>query len=170
MKSFEIISKTYGARTVYIDDIDYDRVMSKTWSLKSDNTNTYAHCSLNINGVKTSITLHRFILADQLSDDMVVDHIDGNGLNNVRSNLRIVDKGVNARNRKLMCTNTSGFAGVSVGYDKDRDSYYWQAKIEVNGKNISRRFYASKYGYDYARELAIITRCNMVSQYGYIVR
>lgn len=170
MKSFNIFSNTYGTKTVYVDDSDYDKVMTKNWSLKCDRTNLYAHCSVNENGVKTSITLHRFILADQLSDNMVVDHIDGNGLNNSRANLRIVNRCENARNRKLMSTNTSGFAGVTLGYDKKVDSQYWQAKIEVNGKNISRRFYISKYGYDYARELAIITRCNMQLKYDYIVR
>ena len=171
MKSFNVVSPTYGTKTVYVDDEDYNRVMTRKWSLKNDVTNLYVHTYINnSNGVKTSITLHRFILADQLTDDLVVDHINGNGLDNTRSNLRIVDRGVNARNRKLMNTNTSGFAGVTLGYDKRSESYYWQAKIEVNGKPIARRFYVNKYGLDYAKELAIITRCNMEREYGFIVR
>lgn len=155
---------------VYIDDEDYDRVMTKKWSLKKDLNTYYVHSSVNINGFKTSITLHRFILEDQLSDDLVVDHIDGNGLNNTRSNLRVVTRAENARNRQIMSTNTSGYVGVTVGWCNRTDSYYWQAKIEYNGKPIARRFYESKYGYDEAKRLAIETRKEMERQYGFIVR
>jgi hypothetical protein len=59
---------------------------------------------------------------------MVVDHIDGNPLNNRKSNLRICEQAQNVINKKFMSNNTSGFIGVS--YDKRRDRY--DPAVQIN--------------------------------------
>ena len=59
----------------------------------------------------------------------VVDHIDGNGMNNVWSNLRDVSKQDNAKNVRRHCDNTSGHNGVTW----DKKNKKWYAYITVNG-------------------------------------
>src|SRR5690606_31568441 len=60
----------------------------------------------------------------------MVDHIDGNGMNNAWANLREVDRGENQRNMRKMKSNTSGVTGVSFS---NRDGV-WRAHIWDNGK------------------------------------
>jgi len=58
-----------------------------------------------------------------------VDHIDGDGLNNTKINLRKATHAENMRNRKLQKNNTSGYAGVSPVYNNK-----WRAQIKVDGQ------------------------------------
>lgn len=169
-RTIHIHSDKYGDLTVFVSDVDFEKCCKHHWSIKKDGCRFYAHTSVNGNGLKTSMTMHRFILGDELTDDKVVDHIDGDGLNNQRSNLRIVTRAENARNRKLISTNTTGHAGVSRSYDKDRDTYYWQSSIVYDKKPYVNRFYESKHGYEKARELAITKRKELEKKFNYIVR
>jgi hypothetical protein len=65
----------------------------------------------------------------------VVDHIDGNGLNNAWSNLRPATSKQNSENQKVPCRNTSGFRGVSF----DRQSGKWRATVGVPGSTGKSR-------------------------------
>lgn len=58
---------------------------------------------------------------DEKNKNIVIDHVDGNPLNNRKSNLRISTQAQNVINKKFMSTNTNGFIGVS--YKKDRNCY-----------------------------------------------
>ena len=60
----------------------------------------------------------------------MVDHIDGNGLNNNISNLRWATGSENSQNAKLSKKNTSGFKGVSFNKKKQK----WEVKIGINNK------------------------------------
>lgn len=60
----------------------------------------------------------------------VIDHFDGNGLNNRWRNLRVATQKQNLENRKQSKANSSGFRGVS--FHKDRQK--WQAYVNHNGK------------------------------------
>lgn len=80
--------------------------------------------------------MHRVILERKLERSLDAkeypDHIDGNGLNNRRDNLRLSTKTQNSRNCRLSSKNTSGFKGVHYRPDKRK----WDAKISVNNKTI----------------------------------
>ena len=81
--------------------------------------------------------LHRILFKD-LPKGMVVDHLNGNGLDNRRSNLRIVSHQQNTRNRSGSQKNSkSGVRGVY--WHKQRGK--WAACIRHNGKNISLGLY-----------------------------
>lgn len=60
----------------------------------------------------------------------MVDHIDGNGLNNQKANLRVCEPNQNQYNRLLQKNNTSGFKGVSFFPETGQ----WRARIGIGGK------------------------------------
>lgn len=81
-----------------------------------------------------TVFLHRLIMNPQKG--MEVDHMDGNGLNNSRQNLRICSREENGRNRKLSSLNTSGFHGVCFTKTEKRRKR-WLAVIRAKGKKIT---------------------------------
>jgi len=103
-----------------IDPEDYEKIKDKSFCL---NNKGYARTS-------KSEYIHRIIM--NCPEDKVVDHIDGNPLNNRRSNLRICTHQENIMNQKKHKRNTSGYKGVS--FVKSRNKF--QAKIMSNGKRI----------------------------------
>lgn len=72
--------------------------------------------------------LHRIIL--NVSDNVIVDHVNGNGLDCSRNNIRIATFSQNQFNRRPSVNKVKG-----VFFRKDRG--YWQAKITVNKKIIT---------------------------------
>ena len=68
----------------------------------------------------------------EFPEGMEVDHINGNSLDNRKSNLRICTHKENVRNQKLSAANTSGYRGVSW----NKASKKWEAYIKVNQKRI----------------------------------
>jgi hypothetical protein len=77
-----------------------------------------------------TVRLHRTIMGEP--DGFEVDHRDGDGLNNRRTNLRIATSSQNKHNQRLNTRNSSGFKGVSW-FTRLRK---WQARIAVNGKAV----------------------------------
>jgi hypothetical protein len=86
-----------------VDAEDYAELSKYKWYVTRHGGNKYAcRCGKRI-------LMHRVIMKPPRG--MVVDHIDGNGLNNRRSNLRICTQGQNSCNRRRQGTRT-GFRGV----------------------------------------------------------
>ncbi len=75
------------------------------------------------------VLMHRLIVGDD--DTECVDHIDGDGLNNQRYNLRPATRKENSRNRNSV-SGRSKFKGVT----RDTKTQRWRAKITVDGKII----------------------------------
>jgi len=79
-------------------------------------------------GSSKLVTLHREIMGKSESH-IQVDHINGNGLDNRRRNLRFCTPSQNSTNQKLRSTNTTGFRGVTREWGK------FVAKITIDGKS-----------------------------------
>lgn len=63
----------------------------------------------------------------------LVDHIDGNGMNNRWANLRLATRAQNAANSGLSVANKTGFKGVCAGKAPGR----YRATIRIGGKQVS---------------------------------
>ncbi len=72
--------------------------------------------------------MHRLLI--KIPNGFQIDHIDGNGLNNQKLNLRIATASQNQINRGKQKNNTSGFKGVFGRKDKNK----WRAQIKFHGK------------------------------------
>lgn len=80
--------------------------------------------------------VHRLIwklIKKEIPLGYVIDHIDGDTLNNRITNLRLATRTDNQQNMKRYSTNTSGYTGVCLR----RDTGKWQADIKVNGIKIN---------------------------------
>ncbi|WP_216640209.1 HNH endonuclease [Achromobacter ruhlandii] len=77
-----------------------------------------------------SIFLHRLVLAAQAGQ--IVDHINGDKLDNRRQNLRLCTIAQNSQNQALRTTNTSGFKGVR----RNTTAGKWEALIRYAGRRI----------------------------------
>lgn len=80
-----------------VDDEDYERVGRFKWSANKIGRCTYAVRVFMAGGRQNTVHLHRFLL--NAPKGMEVDHIDGDGLNNTRANIRVVTKAQNRQNR-----------------------------------------------------------------------
>lgn len=113
-----------------IDDEDFERANQNKWSAnRSPNDNTwYAHKTVWVRGQKpTHISLHRFIM--NAPKGTRVDHRDGNGLNNLRSNLRLCTHAQNLMNMRIH--NKHGLKGIAF-IKKYPPHRQWIAKIKTS--------------------------------------
>jgi len=95
--------------------------------------------------------LHRIIM-NQYDPKIEVDHIDGNPLNNKKSNLRVCTHQENTFNRSKYKNNKSGFK--CVHFDKQYNKY--RALIGVNGKQIHLgRFETAEAAHDAYKKAAV---------------
>lgn len=109
-----------------VDDEDFDFLMKWKWQAHKSGSNYYARRDTR-NG---AIFMHREILNPGIS--MVIDHIDGNGLNNQRNNLRIATKSQNNMNKCKKKNCSSKFIGVCL-----LKNGLWKSGIQINRKYIN---------------------------------
>ena len=128
------ISLPHG-RVAIIDDEDAVIISRFRWTLHKTTVDGlfYAARQEWNGGNPKGIFMHRQIMGNPLGKR--VDHIDGDGLNNRRSNLRLTTVSQNAQNRRGAQRNSS--TGVrGVWWDKNKRSY--TAAVQMGGKFLFR--------------------------------
>ena len=125
--------------TAIVDDGDFESLNKHKWSVQEGKYSLYAARREVIEGRSTYIAMHREIMGLSYGDVRLIDHINLNGLDNRRSNLRIADKSLNARNGRLRVNNKSGYRGVSWS----KRSGKWRAQISVSGHHREIGLYSS---------------------------
>jgi hypothetical protein len=151
--AFRRIPLTQG-RYAIVDPADYPSLSKYKWRLcrtKGKNT-LYAERSIRLpSGKYSRILMHRQIIRTQnsklktqnyhryLSDGYIVDHINGNGLDNRRANLRLATIAQNAWNSKKR-NPRSGYKGVWFAGDKG----LWRAAIVYHGRRIHLGYFKDK--------------------------
>ncbi len=119
-----------------IDAADVALVVGYNWFAVVQDHTVYA--VRRVHGVKgrgSKISMHRQIMSPSAKHQ--VDHIDLDGLNNRRVNMRLCSVAENARNRRRSAANTSGLKGVCWS----RAARKWQAGIKIDGKQTHLGLY-----------------------------
>jgi hypothetical protein len=117
-----------------VDDDDYARINQYEWCVgvttHGDGSKTlYAkRCA---NKTETFYLMHRLILS--ITDPTIeVDHVDHNGLNNQKHNLRVATSSQNQGNAQVRSDNTSGFKGVTWHKHQKR----WLPQLQTKERKI----------------------------------
>jgi len=111
--------------TAKVDDEDFEELSKYKWYAVKCFKKFYAR---RCDGHNKKIYMHRQIAGFPLG--LVVDHEDGDSLNNQKDNLRNCNQAQNIANRKAFENTLSTFKGVSKSGNK------WSARIGSNGDRI----------------------------------
>lgn len=132
-----------------VDAEDAERVKRYSWSCRSNRGGyVYGASYRSAGGAWCKYQLHRWIIGAKPGE--VVDHIDGNPLNNQRANLRITDRLGNSRNRRALRSVSHGFKGIYQIHNGR-----WAARINAGELKSDGRHRKIHLGYfDTAEEAA----------------
>jgi hypothetical protein len=119
------LSRGYEA---VIDAEDIAIVEGFNWTASPAGRTVYAGRIATKNGKPKHVSMHRAII--KAPKGKHVDHIDGNALNNQKSNLRLATPSQNQHNARLRIDNPSGYKGVRLY----KPSGKWQARISAQKK------------------------------------
>lgn len=133
LKEYKEIPLTQGKITI-VDAEDYEWLNQWKWYAYRHRNTYYAMR----NDCKSKKMMHREIMKPP--EDKEPDHINNNGLDNRRENLRICSRSQNQANRNKQYNNTSGYKGVSWHKWKRK----WQALIGINNKWKHLGYYLTK--------------------------
>jgi len=109
-----------------VDTKDFLDINKYHWTAKKTGNCIYARATIN----KKKIYLHIFLLGKNIGFE--IDHINNNGLDNRRKNLRFCTHSENEKNRRINKNNKTGYIGVS--FDKYKNKF--SADIRHLNKHI----------------------------------
>lgn len=131
MKTAPLQGASAAGRVALVDDEDCDLVSQFRWFVTElervgRNRGPYARANAVLNGKPRHLKMHILITGWAM-----VDHIDHDGLNNQRHNLRPTTPRANQQNRRSNAGSTSKFKGVCWYRARSK----WIVQINVNGRN-----------------------------------
>lgn len=125
-------------KVALVDDKDYDDVSQHSWTAtqSSRRNRTWYAVRNGRSGEPCRVYLHRYIMGvlDQ-GRTIEVDHIDNDGLNNQRGNLRL------CTHQQQACNKAPINDGRYKGVHQRRDTGRWVAQIMTHGRHISESQY-----------------------------
>ena len=127
----KIIKLTQGKYAI-VDDEDFEYLNQWKWSCAKGTR--YAASRIN----NKIVYMHRLLMNP--SKGKQIDHINNNGLDNRRENLRIATDSENKFNHKLIKTNKTGYHGVYW----DLQMKKWGVGISLNGKHKALGYFLTK--------------------------
>lgn len=124
------ISLTKGKHAI-VDNDDYNMLLEYSWYSNESSSHPYAYRSQWVSGENRSveIPMHHVVMGCG-GEGKEVDHINGDGLDNRKENLRFVTRAQNNWNQKSRKFTSSKYKGV--GWNKRRK--YWESYIQVDNK------------------------------------
>ena len=125
----ECVVKLSNGKYAQVDDEDFYAVRDFKWHERKVIDKYYAVRNITYKRYDYGHEqMHRQILNPP--DNMWVDHINGNGLDNRKTNLRLCLPSQNQWNKRIQKNNTSGFKGVF------RDRKKWRASLTYKNKQL----------------------------------
>lgn len=109
-----------------VDDEDFEMLSAFSWCHDQKNNRAFRSVYLPLSKGARTLRLHTVIM--KTPPGLVVDHIDGNPLNNQKNNLRICTRAENSRNRRKSWKKSSQYKGVSW----DKTNKKWVASIRFD--------------------------------------
>lgn len=134
-----------GHALIEPDDLHF--VQWYRWCL--DN-NGYARTRTKADGV---LLMHRHLMGLKKGDGLEVDHVNGDGLDNRRSNLRVCTHAENVQNRSSAPGSTSRYRAVYW----DRQKRKWRARVHTQGRYHHVGYFASEAEAGAAAEEYVLT-------------
>lgn len=139
-----INSRKYGKIEFEVDKEDIPLLLGYQWCVSKESRGS-ANNLFYVVGFKPPrkkglalIRLHRLIMS--ALPGQVVDHIDGNGLNNKRSNLRLLNHKGNMQNSRKRKNATSKYKGVSWNTRKG----LWRSRLYTSGVTQELGYYSDE--------------------------
>jgi len=140
------IKLTQGQIT-QVDDEDYEYLNQWKWGLKRGRNTCYVIRSNKVKGKSIITRMHRVIMNNVKG--MVIDHIDHNGLNNQKSNLRVCTHKQNLMNK--VARGKSKYLGVSYN-----NLGFIRARISVDLKEIHLGYFKTEEDAAKSRDIASV--------------
>jgi hypothetical protein len=131
--AFRRIPLTQGKFAI-VDPDDYHRLRKYKWQLQRSPSNFYAKRAIRERSKYILVLMHREIL--KVADNLVVDHINHNGLDTRKANLRPATQLQNTWNN-LRRRGKNRFRGVFW----DKGEKKWQARLAYDYKKIHLGFF-----------------------------
>jgi hypothetical protein len=127
--AFRLIPLTQGKFAI-VDPDDYARLSKLKWYAGGRGKLLYAKHTQKTNGKIEALLMHREVIS--VPDNMQVDHINHNGLDNRKANLRPVTPLQNMWNIRRK-RGLSGFKGVTW----DKREKKWKVQLPNKCKNVN---------------------------------
>jgi hypothetical protein len=135
--TFTINSPKYGAYEVLIDDEDWPKIKNYNWCVQTRHRKDGAVILLAVIATKcVNVKTKSFYLHRLLVEGRMIDHKNGNVLDNRKLNLRVCNYSTNRQNASPNCTAIQGLKGVRKFKTKSGKIKYF-AQIKINGKRKS---------------------------------
>lgn len=146
MKQIIVKSIKNGVKRILVDDEDYPTLIKWKWYVIKHRNTFYARRDVR-DPEHRQIKMHRQVL-NVINPKIEVDHIDHNGLNNQKHNLRKCSGDGNKKNRGKHIATASKYLGVCLRVRKEngRAYTYWVAIITTNGQVKRKQFPYTKAG------------------------
>jgi hypothetical protein len=147
----EIFRRNGNRHTLHYDEEDRHLVEAHRWYVAVQAHTCYAVYSQPGTGGRVKVRLHQLIVPGCPQ----VDHVNGNGLDNRRANLRPATHQQNMRNKRTQARSEAGYKGVfSDGNGR------WRARIFCNGQRFNLG------SYDTPEEAALIYNAAAEKHFG----
>jgi hypothetical protein len=149
---FRKIDLGEGEFTIVDSDVYY-RLGNFKWYLNGSKGKFYAVRSVKVDSTCTTVLrLHREIM--NAPAGLLVDHHNGDSLDNRRDNLRIATACQNMQNRRVRKKHTASSQFIGVYFDKGRKDWIYQ--LRANGKLVSTGRFATEVEAARARDRAAL--------------